>query len=149
MAGLSVNEIIELSVLLIAREERPRAGDLPGRLGDLSGQWFTPTTEVVEGRLRALDEAGLVTLERRGLPADWRVAITDWGATHARELSAKAAPGRCAAAMLWHGLRLSLHGLRPPADRGLSFLDMAAADAGLPAMTPLARELANTRLAAE
>jgi len=149
MAGLSVNEIIDLSVLLIAREERPRVGDLPGRLGDLSGQWFTPTTEVVEGRLRALAEAGFVTLNRRGLPADWRIAITEAGAAHAGDLSTKAAPGRCAAAMLWHGLRLSLHGLRPPADRGLTFLDMAAADAGLPAMTPLARGLANRRLAAE
>jgi DNA-binding PadR family transcriptional regulator len=149
MAGLSVNEIIDLSVLLLAREERPRVGDLPARLGDLSGQWFTPTTEVVEGRLHALKEAGFVALETHGVPADWRVAITEEGCTHARELSTKAAPGRCAAAMLWYGLRLSLHGLRPAGDRAQTFLDMAAADAGLPAMTPLARELANSRLAAE
>jgi len=149
MAGLSVNEIIDLSVLLIAREEQPRVGDLPARLGDLSGQWFTPTTEVVEGRLRALAEAGFVTLERRGLPANWRVAITETGEAHARDLSTKAAPRRCAAAMMWHGLRLSLHGLRPPGDRARTFLDIAAADAGLPAMTPIARDLASTRLPAE
>ena len=149
MAGLSVNEIIDLSVLLVAREERPRVGDLPARLGDLSGQWFTPTTEVVEGRLHALSEAGFVALETRGLPADWRVAITEEGCSHARELSTKAAPGRCAAAMLWYGLRLSLHGLRPADDRARTFLDMAAADAGLPAMTPAMRDLMRARLAAE
>jgi DNA-binding PadR family transcriptional regulator len=149
MAGLSVNEIIDLSVLLVAREERPCTGDLAGRLGDLSGQWFAPTTEVVAGRLHALQEAGFVALEQHGRPADGRVAITEAGCAHARELSAKAAPGRCAAAMLWYGLRLSLHGLRPPGDRAQTFLDMAAADAGLPAMTPLARELATSRLAAE
>jgi DNA-binding PadR family transcriptional regulator len=149
MAGLSVNEIIDLSVLLVAREERPRVGDLPGRLGDLSGQWFTPTTEVVEGRLHALHEAGFVALDTRGLPTDWRIAITETGASHARDLSAKAAPGRCAAAMLWYGLRLSLHGLRPPGDRAQAFLAMAAVDAGLPAMTPLVRDLADSRLAAE
>jgi DNA-binding PadR family transcriptional regulator len=149
MAGLSVNEIIDLSVLLVAREERPRVGDLPARLGDLSGQWFTPTTEVVEGRLHALQEAGFIELETRGLPADWRVAITEAGSSHARELSTKAAPGPCAAAMLWYGLRLSLHGLRAAGDRAQTFLDMAAADAGLPAMTPLIRELADSRLAAE
>jgi hypothetical protein len=144
-----VNEIIDLSVLLVAREERPRVGDLPARLGDLSGQWFTPTTEVVEGRLHALQEAGFIELETRGLPADWRMAITEAGTGHARELSTKAAPGRCAAAMLWYGLRLSLHGLRPAGDRAQTFLDMAAADAGLPAMTPLIRGLADSRLAAE
>ena len=149
MAGLSVNEIIDLSVLLVAREEHPRVGDLPARLGDLSGQWFTPTTEVVEGRLHALHEAGFVALETRGVPADWRVAITESGAAHARDLSTKAAPGRCAAAMLWYGLRLSLYGMRPAGDRAQTFLDMAAADAGLPAMTPLTRELAHSRLAAE
>jgi hypothetical protein len=149
MAGLSVNEIIDLSILLVAREETPRVGALPGRLGDLSGRWFTPTTELVQGRLRALDEAALVTLERCGPPDSWRVAVTEAGTAHARELSTKAAPGRCAAGMLWHGLRLSLHGMRPSSAAAHAFLVMAEAGAGLPPMTPAAPGTANRHLAAE
>ncbi|MBK1696179.1 hypothetical protein [Rhodovibrio salinarum] len=149
MAGLSVNEIIDLSVLLVAREETPRVGELPARLGALSGHWFTPTTELVQGRLYDLHETGFVALDTRGLPDRWRVSITEAGAAHARDLSAKAAPGPCAAAMLWHGLRLSLHDMRPANACARAFLEMAEANADLPAMAPQAWELTRERMAAE
>jgi hypothetical protein len=149
MAGLSVEEIVDLSVLLLAHEERPREAELARRLGDLSGQWFTPDADLVRDRVAALVEGGCLLRERVHTPAGPRLTATAAGLGHARALGAKAAPAPCAAAMLLHGLRLSLHDLSPRDQRGRTFLDLARADARLPAMTAMIRDLGARRPAAE
>lgn len=141
MSGLSVTEIVDLSVLLVAHEERARLIDLPGRLSDLSGGWFAPCTDVVAGRVGALEAAGCVRLEGGGLRPHRRLRVTPDGLDYARALGGKAAPRPCAAAVLWRNLRLSLRGLLEPEVRSNVLLGMAHRDAGLPAMTALARDL--------
>lgn len=145
MSGLTVNEIVDLSIILVAHEDELRAIDLAGRLSELSGGWFAPCGDVVASRVEALEAAGCIRLvgsER--LRHLHRLEATADGLDYVRVLAGKAAPQPCAAAVLWSRLRLALRDILPAEARSATILEMAKTDAGLPPMTPWARDLVAT-----
>jgi hypothetical protein len=143
MAGLSVNQIIEFSVLFLADEDTPRLGELPERMRALSGGWFAPCTDVVAGRVQALADAGFVELAGPDTAGPRRtVRSTDAGLDYARGLTRKVAPQPCLGLLVWRGLQMSLKGQLTANARSALILDLADRDAVLPSMAALAGDFA-------
>ena len=129
MSGLSVNEILDLSILMVAQDAEPRAIDLPGRLSAISGGWFTPCGDVVAGRVAALEEAGFLRATPCGSRRPGRrLRTTAEGLDYVRELGRKTPPRPCAAAVLWHRLRLALSDAIPEDARSATLLELAERD---------------------
>ena len=150
MYGLSVNEILDLSILMIGHQDKARAIDLQERIAALSAGWFTPCADLLAERVGKLEAAGCLRLSgTTALRPHRRLQTTPDGLERLRALSGKPAPRPCAAAMLWRRLRLALNDAVPPQQRSatileMAHLEMAQAEAGLPPTPSRARDVAAT-----
>jgi hypothetical protein len=139
MASLSINEIIDFAVVFLAEEAAPRLQDIPVHMRQLSGGWFCPCTDVIRGRVEALEARGFVQLANTGRHRGLRpVHATEAGIAYARTLPRKLAPQPCLPLLVWRGLQMSLSGRLGGDARSALMLELAHHDAAMPAMTELA-----------
>ena len=144
MAGLSVTEIVDLSILFVAAAETPPRDALTRRIGALTGGGFVPADEVVAGRVAALELAGFLAAPAQGAGRD-RLGASAEGREYAHALTSKVTPRACSARLLGHALGLALDGHLTADSRAALILQLAHRDAALPAMTATARDLAAAR----
>ena len=139
MARLSINDVIDFAVVFLADEAAPHLEDIPGHMRQLSGGWFSPCTDIIRGRVEALEASGFVhvrtTSEHRG---QRRVHATEDGVAYARTLPRKVAPQPCLALLVWRGLQLSLAGELSDDARSALMLELAQHDPAMPSMADLA-----------
>lgn len=146
MASLSINDAIDFAVVFLAEEAAPRLEEIPGHMRQLSGGWFCPCTDVIRGRVDALEARGFVRLpdssEHRGRRT---VRATDEGIAYARTLPRKVAPQPCLALLVWRGLQMSLAGRLGGDARSALMLELGQHESRLPAMADVATDFAAIR----
>lgn len=143
MASLSVNDILDFAVVFLADEAAPRVHELPEHMRQLSGGWFCPCTDVIRGRVEALEDCCFVDRPGSGTsPAQRRVHATEPGIAYAATLPRKVAPQPCVALLVWRGLQMSLSGRLTGDARSAPMLELANHEAAMPPMAELARDFA-------
>ncbi|MBK1670141.1 hypothetical protein CKO28_19070 [Rhodovibrio sodomensis] len=143
MARLSINDVLDFAVVFLADEAAPRLQDIPGHMRQLSGGWFCPCTDVIRGRVDALEACAFVQLpdtsEHRG---QRQVHATAEGVAYARTLPRKIAPQPCLALLVWRGLQMSLAGSLTSDARSALMLELSQHEPAMPAMSDLAQDFA-------
>ena len=143
MARLSINDVIDFAVIFLADEAAPRLQDIPGHMRQLSGGWFCPCTDVIRGRVEALEAHRFVRLaETHAHRGERRVHATEEGVAYARTLPRKIAPQPCLALLVWRGLQMSLAGKLRGDARSALMLELAQHEPAMPSMADFAQDFA-------
>jgi hypothetical protein len=113
MTQLDANDLIDLSLLLLVRDQSVTTRTAIPAVQGWGAPAFQPTGDVVAGRLWDLIRAGLVRIE--GPWHDGALEITEEGRGHAVALLGRQDPGNCAPVHLSYALRLALAAALPEA----------------------------------
>lgn len=109
MRATSAKDMLDTAILAAARHDCPRLIDLEGRIGDISGGWLVPCSDLVRERVDILEANGWLTVAEDGVIRMCRQAVTTVeGLDHARNLASRAAWEPYPMQAVWATLRNAL-----------------------------------------